>query len=129
MPIIQPLNRVVVMTPDEADTLSAILRARANDTNNNHVAGVCERLLARLAERTPDVVHVATIDHRNGTNLYARRTESALIAQIAEYCRTDWPADLELPEDDAEAVDVYFEHMGNGGEEWLCREEINLGDA
>ena len=91
--------------------------------------GACEQMLERMAERTPDIVHVACINHRNGTNLYARRTEAALIAQIAEYCRTDWPTDLELPEDDAEAVDTYFEHMGDGGEEWLHREEINLGDA
>mgnify|MGYP003385526924 CR=1 FL=1 len=130
MPTEQPLTRIVRMTDAEADVLAVILRARANDTTNNRVAGVCERLLTRVVERTPDIVHVATIDHRHGTNLYARRTEAALIAQIAEYCRTDWPADLELPTDDAAAVDVYFEHiMDDGGEEWLRREEINLWES
>jgi len=51
MPIEQFLTRIVRLTDADADCLAVILRARANDTSNNRVAGICERLLAYTGEK------------------------------------------------------------------------------
>ena len=73
-------------------------------------------------------IYVASIDYRGVTNFYAALTDAALTAQLAEYCRSDWPEDLAQPEDDGEAVSVYFDYRGNGGDEWHDIAEIEVPD-
>lgn len=57
-------------------------------------------------------VYVLTIDHKHGTNTYAHRTaegaHQSLMDYIAEWwgdCGFDGP----VPEDDAEAIALYFD--------------------
>jgi hypothetical protein len=61
----------------------------------------------------PIDIHVAEVDHRHGTNIYAALTRPALMAEVAEYCRewwheTDDPRDPVTLDDETVAA-VYFD--------------------
>ena len=77
-------------------------------------------------------IWVAAVDHRHGTDLYAAQTEDGLYAQLAAYCTRDWRdafPDEDIPPhdlDDQGIVAAYFEAMGNGGDEWLVCQDVEI---
>lgn len=74
-------------------------------------------------------IHVAAIDHRHGTDLYAALSEAELDSQLAGYCRVWW-GDLDDPGDppkqDEEVITAYFDRQAECGDEWLRREAVAL---
>ena len=56
-------------------------------------------------------VHIAMITHGHGVNIYPALIESAMDKQVFEYVEKNWDEDKygEIPEDQAEAISLYFE--------------------
>ena len=65
-------------------------------------------------------IFTATISHKHGTNLYHAKSQKSLTAQIYAFINTYWLEEFgdttEMPEDEAEAIETYFESAGNRGE-------------
>jgi hypothetical protein len=80
-----------------------------------------------MAER----IHIATVSHRHGTNIYAAKSEAGAYRQLAEYCR-EWWAETGIKEqpgeDDGAVISAYFESDGIGGEEFYEMGEAELRD-
>ena len=60
-------------------------------------------------------IYVATIEHRNGVNHYAAKTESALLNAIDKYVKYWWDEELpekSMPEDMGDRRDTYFMAAG-----------------
>ncbi len=57
-------------------------------------------------------VYIAIVDYDYGTSCYVARTQEAVDAQLAEYCRDWWqkdgPSDQVMPDTDREVIDRYF---------------------
>ena len=75
-------------------------------------------------------IFVASIEHSEGTNLYAARSATELQRQLAIYCREEWSA-IGLDGDpttmrDKDVIDDYFEAME--GEESYHIETVDLED-
>lgn len=71
-----------------------------------------EDRLSRSIVPGPVEIHLAYIDHRQGTNFYAAFTREALIAEVAGFCRKYW-ATIETEQDpsgldDEKLVEAYF---------------------
>jgi hypothetical protein len=77
------------------------------------------------------IIFCATISHKHGTNFYVDHTEELLQKQIADFVRENWNLECiegEIPDNDDEAVEQYFEQMadGRGGGEHLAYGEAEL---
>lgn len=63
-------------------------------------------------------VWVLTIDHRHGSNVSVFANDLLALAELAGYVREwwhdgGWPLDETAPEDDGEAINQYFENVGD----------------
>jgi hypothetical protein len=79
-------------------------------------------------EGKPTTVHVAMINHKHGTDLYAALTREELDRQLYEYVVQWWEAEGfegKIPADHKEAVEAYFEAMSEQIDgEYLYSDEI-----
>lgn len=78
-----------------------------------------------------NILHMATISHRHGENLYFAKSPAGLFVQIFAYVSQNWademPEDIEMPEDEEKAVDMYFDTIAeNLGDESITYNEVNL---
>jgi len=76
-------------------------------------------------------IYTATIDHKFGTNTHVSLTEEGIRKDVAEYCREWWTdfdglADVDIPEDDQETIDLYFNEENAGVYESLTYGETAL---
>ena len=65
-----------------------------------------------------DIVWVLTIEHRHGHDTSVHQSEDGARNWLAEYVREwwndgGWLDDEQPPEDDSEAIDLYFEKVGD----------------
>lgn len=73
-------------------------------------------------------IHVALIEHKYGSAIYAAKTYEGLMKLVYEYVREWWNHEIPnqpMPEDEKEAIDTYFEKVEN---EWLTTDETELGE-
>jgi len=59
-------------------------------------------------------VWIAYIEHQNGINLYAARTNDELLDKIDLYVQENWDLDESMPETRYKRLDMYFEEHQNG---------------
>lgn len=82
-------------------------------------------------------VHVGSVFHKHGTNIYVSRTFAGLQKQIAGFC-LEWWSDAELPEaedgtpksegmSDEQIIGAYFDVMGERDESYDVS-TVELGD-
>lgn len=65
-------------------------------------------------------VHLASITHKHGTNLYAGGSRAELMEKLARYCRdNDGNKLLDHSMPDEELFDAYFEAEHYGSNEWV----------
>ena len=72
-------------------------------------------------------VHVATIRHQHGTDLYIHATSDGCDEAVLEYVKESWTEvfgpDVDIPEDREEAIKAYFQRrLDDEEEEYLDRE-------
>lgn len=73
-------------------------------------------------------LYTAIVEHKHGTNTYASLSEEGIRKEVADYCR-DWWTDFEnlpeeVPENDQEVIDLYFD-----GENAGCWESLTYGET
>lgn len=58
-------------------------------------------------------IWIVTVEHRHGHDNWVSHTEAGAISQLATYCRENWEdsaaPDAEIPEDDQQCVELYFD--------------------
>jgi len=74
---------------------------------------------------------VGIINHKYGVNFYASRTYEGLIKEVADFCREWWDdfaslAGTEIPQDDQEVINEYFDENNAGGWESFMYDDTNL---
>jgi hypothetical protein len=76
-------------------------------------------MMAKKAKKKQVVVHVATVHHRHGSDVFVDWTERGLISQLAEYAK-DWWEDFcdgePMPRGKRARVSQYFDAAE--GQEW-----------
>lgn len=125
-------DTVIVPDPDDTDIHNHSFEGTVvgfrnsyvvvGDSEQNGFEIEPERL--KLAEsHSHPTIHVAIISHDHGENTYFAKSESGLMDQIYEYVKDNWDDEMDevIPEDKQEAIDLYFETMGEifGGAEYL----------
>ena len=114
-----------------SDLADAIAAANARlEPAPTQIADTIER-----AEHDSIMVFHGMITHKHGSDTCIAVTQADLYRQLAGYCRENWHEVSDYPEvpsdpqflSDFEAVDTYFEAMGNHeGREYLDRSEVAL---
>lgn len=120
------------------DHLQLLARARAvlecpADFDSSDIRDLVEDLCAaedRLeTEEVPWSldIHVGTIDHKEGTSVYAAFSRATLMAEMAVFCR-EWWNDAEIDVDyltlsDEETVQTYF---NDRGEDFYTTDKVSL---
>ena len=60
-------------------------------------------------------IHILVIDHAHGQNISAHGTEEEAQKALSEYVKENWEMDAQIPEDESEAIDAYFEEAAGRG--------------
>lgn len=76
------------------------------------------------------MIHILIIDHRHGRDVFAGQTREAARSRLASWARDNWVIEQipgDIPEDDDQAIELYFEVMThNVGEEFWEILELEL---
>lgn len=92
-------------------------------------SGECPHCLALTSvykRRRHQTVHVATVHHKHGTDVYVDWTKRGLISQLAEFAKDWWSdyCDGKMPRGKKARVEQYFEAAN--GHEWADMTEVGL---
>ncbi|MFC3443856.1 hypothetical protein ACFOKF_22155 [Sphingobium rhizovicinum] len=122
-------------TKEDFVRLLASARIALADTGEMNQTLVAELAAAQAClERSPVPwpmdVHLAVIEHRQGSNIYATFSREVLMSQVAGYCRTWW-SEIQDARDagslsDEDVSQVYFE---SHGDEFLQTDRLTVDGA
>lgn len=74
---------------------------------------IAEDMVKHYVVPWPIDIHVAHIDHKFGTNVYATHTRKSLMVEVAEYCRDYWSTTGDRSDpfslSDEEVASAYFD--------------------
>jgi len=76
------------------------------------------------------LVHIAVVEHENGTNIYAQASREKLLVDLRDYIEEFW--ETTCPDDKIEnfnnedAIEHYFETTASHGMESLKEEQIEV---
>ena len=70
-------------------------------------------------------VYVMGISHASGTNFYINMTEREEREALLKYVRDNWPLNREMPEDEDELIEQYFELTSESVDQDMATLELN----